>query len=48
MKTIRDQVIANVITVAIILSITSLLKIRTERTLTRDGFITTISLIRNF
>lgn len=48
MKTIRDQVIANVITVAIIFSIASLLKIRTERTLTREGFITTISLIKNF
>lgn len=48
MKTIRDQVIANIITFAIILSVASLLKIRTERTLTRDGFITTMSIIRKF
>jgi hypothetical protein len=48
MKTICDQVIANIITFAIILSIASLLKIRTERTLTRDGLITTISIIKKF
>ena len=48
MKIIRDQVIANIITFAIILSIASLLKIRTERTLTRDGFVTTMSIIRKF
>ena len=48
MKTIRDQVIANGITLAIILFMASLLKIRTERTLTREGFVTTMSIIKNF
>jgi len=48
MKKIRDQVIANIITFAIILSIASLLKIRTERKITRDGFLTTFSIVKNF